>query len=118
MTGAPSLFARMDRRDAAALAELFAQDATVTIGNREPIAGHSAVATGSAAFLTSIAGLCHRIINQWVVWQDTIAETMVTYTRHDGSTVTIPTVSIWRAAADGLITNYRVFVDLAPVLAP
>lgn len=118
MTNAQYIFAAIDRRDAAALAKLFAHDAVMTFGNRDPMRGRNAIATGSAAFLTSIAGLRHRIINQWVVGQDTIAETEVTYTRRDGGKVTIPAVSIWRTAVDGMIANYRVFVDLAPVFAP
>lgn len=118
MTDAQSVFALIDKRDAAVLAELFTQDATMTFGNLEPMSGRNAIAAGTADFLSSIAGLGHRIVNQWVVGQDTIVETAVTYTRHDGKEVTIPAVSIWRVAADGLITNYRVFVDLAPVFAP
>ncbi|OBK65562.1 nuclear transport factor 2 family protein [Mycobacterium sp. 1165178.9] len=115
MTNPQSIFARIDEGDADAFAKLFARDATMTFGNGEPMRGRNAIARGSAAFLTSIAGLRHRIVNQWVVGEDTIAEAEVTYTRHDAREVTVPTVSIWRSAGDGSITNYRVFLDLTPV---
>lgn len=118
MSNAQSVFARIDRGDPAALAELFARDASMTFGNLDPMNGRKAIATGCAAFLASIASLRHHIVNQWVVGQDTIAEAEVTYTRHDGTEVTIPTASIWRCAANGLITSYRVFLDLTPVFAP
>lgn len=117
MTNPQSIFARIDSGDADAFAALFAPDATMTFGNGESMKGRNAIATGCAAFLTSIAGLRHRIVNQWVVGEYTIAEAEVTYARHDGREVTVPTVSIWRSAADGSITNYRVFLDLTPVFA-
>lgn len=40
----------------------------------------------------------------------------MTYTRKDGGTVTVPVVTIYRPAG-GLIDNYRVFIDLAPLFA-
>ncbi|OBH12933.1 hypothetical protein A5695_15050 [Mycobacterium sp. E1747] len=117
MRNPESIFAQIDRRDADAFAALFARDATMTFGNGEPMKGRNAIANGSSAFFSSIAGLRHRIVNKWVAGEDTIAEARVTYTRHDGMEVTVPTVSIWRSAADGSITNYRVFLDLTPVFA-
>jgi ketosteroid isomerase-like protein len=118
MTSVQAVFAHIDRRDRAAVAQLFAEDATMTFGNQAAMHGREAIAAGSVAFWTSIAGLSHRVINDWVVGQDTIVEAAVTYTRRDGNHVTIPAVSIWRTAPDGLITDYRVFVDLAPVFTP
>ena len=47
----------------------------------------------------------------------TVAETEVTYQRLDGREATAVAVSIWHTGADDLITNYRIFVDLAPVYA-
>ena len=46
----------------------------------------------------------------------TIVEADVTYTRLDGSTVTVPVVTIYRSRG-GRIDDYRVFIDLAPVFA-
>lgn len=42
----------------------------------------------------------------------------MTYTRRDDKRVTVPTVSIWRVGGGGLITDFRVFYDPAPVFAP
>ena len=41
----------------------------------------------------------------------------MTYTRKDGADVTVPVVTIYRTGEGGLITDYRVFLDLAPVFA-
>ena len=117
MTGAGAVLARVDSRDATELVKLFAQDATMTFGNAEPMVGRDAIEAGIASFFSSIAGLRHRILNEWSLGTDTIAETAVTYRLHDGKQVMVPAVTIWRARGDGMITDYRVFIDLAPVYA-
>jgi hypothetical protein len=41
----------------------------------------------------------------------------VTYDRLDGKTVTVPAVTMWHVTGDGLIDDYSVYLDLAPVYA-
>lgn len=118
MPNARTIFATVDTLDPRAVTELFAQDATMVFGNREPLAGREAIMAGNQAFMSIVKGLRHRILNEWNVGADTIAETEVTYTRHDDKEVTIPVVSIWRVRDDDLIVNYRVFFDVAPLYAP
>jgi hypothetical protein len=118
MTDARAILARIDGMDTTESVKLFAERATVTFGNGEPMVGRDAIETGTADFYGSIAGLHHRILNEWTVGQVTIAEAAVTYTRHDGRQVTIPSATIWHVGADGLVTDYRVFIDLTPVYAP
>lgn len=97
--------------DPAETVALLADDARMTFGNAEPLVGHDAIVGGAQAFFAAIR-------NVWTVGADTIAETDVTYTRHDGKDVTIPVVSIWRVDVDDRIVDYRVFYDVAPVFAP
>jgi uncharacterized protein (TIGR02246 family) len=112
------IFRALDSRQPRALAELFATDGTLVFANAEPLTGRDAITAGNEAFLGTIAGLHHQIVNEWHVGPDTIAETNVTYLRHDGASVTVPVVSIWRVRDDGLIGDYRVYADLAPVYHP
>jgi ketosteroid isomerase-like protein len=111
------LFAAVDTKEAAAFGAFLAEDARLTFGNAEPLFGREAIVAGIGAFFATIDGLRHRIINQWYAGADTVAETDVTYQRLDGKSVTVPAVSIWRTRPDGLIEDYRIFVDLAPVYA-
>jgi ketosteroid isomerase-like protein len=94
---------------------LLAEDATLVFGNAEPMAGREAITAGLRAFFSTIGGLRHRIVRNWQVDADIIAETEVTYRRLDGKDVSVVAVSIWRTRDDGLISDYRIFVDLAPV---
>jgi hypothetical protein len=41
----------------------------------------------------------------------------VTYTRTDDREVSVPVVTIYRTHGGNLISDYRVYVDLAPVFA-
>lgn len=112
------LFAVVDTKDPTAFGEFLAEDACLRFGNAEPLVGREAIVAGIGAFFATIDGLRHRVVNQWYAGADTVAETEVTYQRLDGKSVAVPAVSIWRTRADGLIENYRIFVDLAPVYAP
>ncbi|GII92070.1 nuclear transport factor 2 family protein [Sinosporangium siamense] len=94
---------------------LLAENATLTFGNAKPVTGRQAIADSLRAFFSTIAGLRHRIVRSWEVDADVIAETEVTYRRLDGSHVNVVAVSIWQTGEDGLITDYRIFVDLAPI---
>ena len=44
-----------------------------------------------------------------------MVETEVTYTRHDGGTVTLPAFSTWHTRPDGAIDRYHVSFDPAPI---
>jgi ketosteroid isomerase-like protein len=103
--------------DAASFAGLFAPDGTLTFANTTPLVGTEAIVAGCNSFLGTIRGLHHTILKEWHVGDDHIVELSVTYDRHDGRHVTIPCVSIWTTNTSGLIVDYRVFFDLAPVYA-
>lgn len=118
MPDARTTFAAVDAQDIAALAALFAEDGRLVFGNREPLVGRDAVIAGNVAFFQLVQGVRHQLRNEWTVGTETIAETDVTYTRLDGKEVTVPAVSIWRVDGDGLIVDYRIFVDQAPLFAP
>lgn len=118
MPEARAVFQLVDSRDAHALVEMMAEDATMVFGNGEPLHGRDAILAANDAFMSTVQGVRHSIRNEWTVDDATIADTEVTYTRLDGKEVTIPVVSIWRVRDDGLINDYRVFLDLAPVFAP
>lgn len=113
-----ALFAKIDQRELSAVADLFAENATMVFGNGEPLVGRAAILAANATFMDTIVGLRHSIVDTWTVEATTIAVTDVTYTRLDTREVTLPTVSIWRIGDDGLIVDFRVVLDLAPVYAP
>jgi hypothetical protein len=112
-----AVFHAVDTLDAKGFAEFFADNGSITFGNNPAFEGRETVESGTAAFLDTIDGIGHEIVNEWVVGNDTVVELKVTYHRKDGQSVTIPAVSIWNYDGNGLIESYRVFFDVAPVFA-
>jgi ketosteroid isomerase-like protein len=114
---AREVFRRVDGFDPAEFAELFAPDGKLVFGNGDPMVGPAAIEAGVAGFFGTIKGLRHAIVSEWHEQGDTVLELGVTYDRLDGKQVTIPVVTIYHRRDDGLIDDYRVFFDLAPVFA-
>ncbi|MEV4476614.1 nuclear transport factor 2 family protein [Nonomuraea salmonea] len=112
------VFQIIDAFDPDGIAKLMAEDGTMVFGNADPMVGRQAIADGLRAFFATIAGLRHRIVRHWRVGADTIAETEVTYRRLDGRDARVVAVTIWTTRDDGLISDYRIFVDVAPAYAP
>jgi len=98
-------------------AELFAPDGKLVFANGDPMIGPAAIEAGVSGFFETIKGLRHAIVSEWHEQGDTVLELGVTYDRLDGKQVSIPVVTIFHRRNDGLIDDYRVFFDLAPVYA-
>lgn len=111
------VFASVDRRDAEGFAALFAPNGRFMFGNADPIVGRKAIADAVGTFFAGIRGLRHRIVNRWDATAGTVIEAAVEYDRLDGKTVAVPAVSIFSRDGTGLVTDYRIFVDLAPLFA-
>ena len=114
--GHEGLFDDIDSMAPERFAAHLADDVVMRFGNAEPVRGRDAVRDVWAAFCSSVAGVRHDVVEQWHVPPATVVESRVTYTRQDGGEVTVPVVTIYRAAGDQ-IDDYRVFLDLAPLTA-
>ena len=111
------VFRRVGGFDPAQFAELFASDGKLVFGNGDPMTGPAAVDAGVAGFFATITGLRHRIVDEWHDQGGTVAEQVVTDERLDGKQVTIPAAAICHRGDDGLVDDYRVMFDVAPVYA-
>jgi limonene-1,2-epoxide hydrolase len=111
------MFADIDRMDAEAWASYLAADVVMRFGNAEPVHGREGCRDALAGFYATIDGLHHEMVEQWTHGSATIVEAVVTYTRSDHREVDVPVVTIYRTNAEDLISDYRVYIDLAPVFA-
>lgn len=110
------VFADIDRMDAGAFASYLADDAVLRFGNGDPVQGREAIQEAIGGFFTTIKGLSHKTLHQHEADGVSIVESDVTYTRHDGETVTVPVVSVLEWGEDR-IAGYRIYCDLAPVFS-
>ena len=110
------LFSDIDSMEPERFTAHLADDVVMRFGNAEPVRGKAAVHDAWAAFCDGLDGVSHPPGRRWESEQGTVAEADVSYTRKDGTTVTVPVVTIYRSSGE-LIDDYRIFIDLAPLFA-
>lgn len=89
-------------------------DARFRFGNAPAVIGKEAIRDTIDGFFASIRGLKHSIVETWFQGQAVICQGQVTYTRTDGSEVTIPFVNIWRMR-NSRIGEYLIYIDINPL---
>jgi ketosteroid isomerase-like protein len=111
------LFATTDAKDVEANAAYLTDDVELRFGNNEPVVGKAAVIAMSKEFFGSLSSLRHEIQSVWTVEDDVvITEMTVHYERLDGQRLSLPCANIFRLR-DGLVADYRIFMDINPVFA-
>jgi ketosteroid isomerase-like protein len=114
---ATDLFADVDRKDAALFANYLADDAVFRFANADEVVGKANIEQALGAFYDSVRALSHDRQGLWESDEGTVVWSDVTYTTHDNGRVRIPVVTIFRRNDDGLIVDYRIFMDAAPLFA-
>ena len=104
------VFAVVDAGDANDFIELLTPDAHFRFGNAPVIVGHEAIHAAAAAFFAAIASSRHRLVGTWSGAGTAGCEGEVTYTRHDGSMVSVPFANVFELRADK-IAAYRIYID-------
>jgi ketosteroid isomerase-like protein len=110
------VFATFDAQDVPTLAGFMTDDVKLRLGNAATIIGRAAFVDAVNAFLGSIAGVRHEILTVYSDGDAAIVEFDVHYTRRDGNVVTVPCCNVFRLR-DGLIAEYRSYIDATPVYA-
>jgi ketosteroid isomerase-like protein len=113
---AQAIFAAFDDKDVPSLAAMVTDDVRLQLGNSDVVTGKSAFVDALEAFVGSVAGFRHTVTNVWSDRDALVAELEVRYTRHDGTELTLPCCNVFRLR-DGLVADYRVYMDISPVYA-
>jgi uncharacterized protein (TIGR02246 family) len=111
------LFAAIDSKDADAFVSFLTEDAVFTFGNAAPVSGKAAVREVLVGFFGSIRALHHEVIDSWVLPDVAVAIGQVTYTRHDGSPLSVPFADVLKMQK-GLVREYLIYVDASRLYAP
>ena len=104
------LFRCVDAKDIDGWLEFLTPDAHFRFGNAATVEGKSAVRDAVIAFFASISELRHDLAETWIHFDAVICHGEVTYTRLDGSALSIPFVNVLRMEGD-LIRDYLVYAD-------
>ena len=110
------VFAALDAQDSAAVTARMTDDVRMRLGNADLVEGKAKFREATAAFVASITAIRHEITSMWSVDDVVIAEMDVHYERLDGRKVTLPVCNVFRVRG-GLVSEYRVYLDIGPVYA-
>lgn len=109
-------FKTVDTLDADAIAAHFTDDGKFRFSNQPPAEGKQAVRDALAQFFGTIAAMHHENTGLWLSddGDSAVWEADVTYTRKNGTPVTLPCASILRSRTDK-IYDFRMNMDISPV---
>ncbi len=110
------LFAAIDARDPERFVGFLTEDAIFRFGSAPAVQGHEAIRRAVSEFFATITGLNHSVTNSLAHNDTLVCEGEVTYTRHDGSTVTLPFADAFELD-DGHISHYKIYMDIGPLYA-
>ena len=111
------LFAAIDARDTPAFLGFLTEDAEFRFGSAPSSYGHAAIGAGVDGFFGMIGGCRHRALRTWEDGNSAVCQGEVTYTRLDGSNVTLPFVNVFEFRGDK-VSRYLIYNDLGPLFAP
>lgn len=107
----------IDSGDEANYAKLLTEDSIFRFGNWDQVKGKPAIAEAQSNFFASVKSTKHEILRTWQDDKGIVADLLVTYVRHDDSTITLPVADIFDIK-DEKIAGTTIFMDVNPLYAP
>jgi ketosteroid isomerase-like protein len=104
------IFAVIDAGDAAGFVRFLTPDAQFRFGNAPAVVGGEAIRAAAAGFFSAIASSRHRLLRTWNCAATAVCEGEVTYTRHDGTALSVPFANVFELRGDK-IAAYRIYID-------
>ena len=104
------LFTVIDYRDAKDFCGFLTDDAEFVFANAPAVVGKENIEAAVAGFFDSINGIAHDIEHVASDDNQVVCKGLVTYTRHDKTTLTVPFAN-WFTMQGNLIHRYQIFVD-------
>jgi limonene-1,2-epoxide hydrolase len=109
-----SLFAAIDAKDTERFLGFLTNEATFRFGSAPAVQGRQAIRAAVDGFFKSIAASHHTLI-QTVADNDVlVCEGDVTYTRIDGTKLTLPFANVFELEG-GIISAYKIYIDAGPL---
>lgn len=110
-----AFFHDADRLDLPTLMTWFAPDIDLRLANMPPITGRAGAQAAFEQFWGTLSGMSHKreqlVVDGVCAFQGSI----VTYTRLDGKSVSMPVASHLRLTDDGRLDRLWIYIDLAPL---
>ena len=112
------LIRAVDAADHNAIATLTAADVHFRFGNAAVTSTQAELLAAAQSFRDAVADLRHTILDLWEVDDDIVVALMdVYYRRLDGGELNLPCCNVF-GVHNGVVNDYRIYMDVNPVLAP
>jgi len=111
------LFQSIDNQDLDTFLSFLSDDVVFRFGNAESVNGRDTVGSAVGGFFDSVKTLTHDVLDTWEIDGAVMCHGSVTYTRHDGSTLTVPFANVFKMDGE-LIREYLIFVDVSELYSP
>ncbi|MGF6367954.1 ketosteroid isomerase-like protein [Paraburkholderia sp. RAU6.4a] len=109
---AASVYEACDSMDEERFAAFLAEDCVFVYANAAPVIGRVAAAASVKSFMALIARIKHTLLEVWQCDDVIVSRMQVTYTRKDGTTLTVPAMTTWRVRQRE-ISEYLIYVDVS-----
>ena len=106
------LFTCIDTRDAGGFAQYLSENVEFRFGNSPLVNGRVDVMRAVEGFFRSIGGVRHELEQSWRHAESVVCHGRVTYTRRDGSTLSVPFANVFSLSGK-LVSRYLIFVDIS-----
>jgi limonene-1,2-epoxide hydrolase len=110
------LFTAIDAKDTAAFLTFLTDDALFRFGSAPGVRGAEAIGAAVSGFFQSIGSSRHRLINTLAADSILVCEGEVRYQRLDDREVTLPFANVFDLQGN-LISDYKIYIDIAPLFA-
>lgn len=104
------LFNGIDEKDHNVFGKFLTEDAQFRFANHPPVVGKDNIVNFLEGWFQSIAAIRHSDLSVREGDGLVLTEGTVTYTRHSGSTLSVPFANVFNMA-DGKIKDYLIYVD-------
>jgi hypothetical protein len=104
------LFKAIDTKDTGKFVSFISSDCKFRFGNFPVVAGKEAIREFVSGFFDSIDALSHKVEEHWEIDGGLVCHGQVSYTRKDGSVLTVPFANIFKMDF-GKIADYLIFAD-------
>jgi hypothetical protein len=109
-------FEALDNKNVDAFVATLTPGAEVRFGNGEPVVGRVAIRDAFREFLDAVSSVSHTYATQLRIDDTLFVETNVTVTRRDGTTVVLPSATVFELI-EGKAERMQTYIDVSPVFA-
>ena len=107
-----ALFNDIDSMDADKFVSYLDENVTFTFGNAPSVIGKENTRMAVDGFFKSIKGISHKKIRMWEHPDSILYQGTSSYTRHDGTDLTVPFLNVFILNGENII-DYKIYIDLS-----